>query len=118
MLLSLLKVIELHTTLNEKILAILNSLYHAGGQLPPTNLAVLQDSFDSVQVSWTAPPGRRYYVTADPGGISVETRASPLLGLLLQQPGVYDIRVATSQHLPGGTAGPVEVTVRGDNYAV
>ena len=81
----------------------------------PTSLMAIQNGLDTVRVSWTAPPGGgRYRVTAVPGGMSVDSPASPLQALLLQ-PDVYGIRVETlSQHLPGGTVGPVEVTVRGE----
>ena len=74
----------------------------------------MQNGFETVRVSWIAPPGGgRYRVTADPGDTSVDTSASPQT--LFLQPGVYGIRVETlSQHLPGGTVGPVEVTVRGE----
>ncbi len=79
----------------------------------PTNLMAMQNGFASVLVSWTAPPGGgTYRVTADPGGVSMDT---PLLSLTITlQPGVHNIMVTTiSQHY-GGTAGPVEVTVRGE----
>ena len=74
----------------------------------------IQDGLETVRVSWTAPPGGgRYRVTADPGGISIETLVSPRI--LSLQPGVYDIQVETlSQHLPGGTVGPISVSVKGE----
>ncbi len=80
----------------------------------PTNLMAMQNGMDSVLVSWTAAPGGgTYRVTADPGGVSVDI---PLLShTITLQPGVYNLMVMTiSQHYPGGTAGPVEVTVRGE----
>ncbi len=81
---------------------------------PPTNLMAMQNGMDRVGVSWTAAPGGgRYRVTVDPGGVSMDTQ---LLSLTITlQPGVHNIMVTTiSQHYPGGTAGPVEVTVIGE----
>ncbi len=74
----------------------------------------MQNDFATVRVSWTAPPGGRYRVIADPGDVSVNTSSSPL-AITIQQPGVYNISVMSfSQHYPGETVGPVEVTVRGE----
>ncbi len=83
------------------------------GAPQPTNLMAIQNGLNTVHVSWTAPSGGRYLVTADPGGVSEDTL---LLSLTITlQTGVHNIMVTTiSQHYPGGTAGPVEVTVRGE----
>ncbi len=84
--------------------------WYVGAQ-PPTNVMAEQISlYGGVRVTWTAPPGR-YLVTADPGGVSVDN-SFPSQIITIQQPGVYNISVMSfSQHY-GGTAGPVEVTVR------
>ncbi len=80
---------------------------------PPTDLMAFQNSISTVRVSWTAPFGR-YRVTADPGSVSVDTFSFSSRAITIQQPGVYNISVITlSQHYPGETVGPVEVTVRG-----
>ncbi len=85
----------------------------AGPPQLPTNLTAVQTGLNTVLVSWTAPPGGMYRVTADPGGVSVENSVSPQT-ITVQTHGVNNITVMTfSQHYPGGTLGPVEVTVRG-----
>ncbi len=80
-----------------------------------TNLTAMQNGVNSVLVSWTAAPGGgTYRVTAYPGGVSMDTPLSSLTRTL--QPGVHNIMVMThsTQHYQsGGTAGPLEVTVRG-----
>ncbi len=82
-----------------------------GAQLP-TNLMAIQNTLDTVLVSWTAPPSGRYRVTADPGGVSEDNSESPQT--ITIQPGAYSITVMSlSQHYQE-TAGPVEVTVRGE----
>ena len=87
------------------------------GEEPPTNLAASQTGFGTVLVSWDAPPtgGERYRVTADPGGVIVDSSVSPR-NISIPQPGVYSIQVMTLSHqcLPG-TAGPVNITIRGEN---
>ncbi len=51
---------------------LLNFFNSVGG--PPTNLMAVQTGIDSVGVSWTAAPGGGMYrVTADSGGVSVDT---------------------------------------------
>ncbi len=76
---------------------------------------VMQNGFNIVQVSWTALPGGRYRVIADPVGVSVDNSTSPQTITLLQ-PGVYNISVISFPQHYGETAtvGPVEVTVRGE----
>ncbi len=87
-------------------------VWKIGGNFP-TNLMAVQTGFDRVNVSWTAPPVGTYHVTAHPGGFNVTTSLLSQT-ITLQQPGVYSISVMSlSQHYPGGTTGPVEVTVRG-----
>ena len=73
-----------------------------------------QVGFNDVYVSWstTAIPSQGYRITAEPGGVSITARFPTQI--TLQQPGVYNIRVMSqSLHYPGGTAGPVELTLRG-----
>ncbi len=72
----------------------------------------VQNGFEIVQVSWTAPPRGRYRVIADPGGVSADSSVSPQ-GIILPQLGVYNITVRPiSQHYQVTAA--VEVTVRGE----
>ena len=78
-----------------------------------------QIGFGLVQVSWTAPPvppTMGYLITTHPGGVNVTVLSSP--HTISLQPGLYNIHVMSlSQNSPGGTAGPVEVTVNGENIA-
>ena len=82
----------------------------------PTNLMVAQVGPLSLSVSWTAPsspPSTGYRIVANPGGLSADT-ASTSYTITFPQPGVCSVSVTSlSQHFPGGTAGPVEVTIRG-----
>ena len=75
-----------------------------------------QVGLNRVQVSWTAPPippSGGYRITAEPGGVSVDTLSSPHV-ISVPEPGLYRISVMyISQHFPGGVAGPQEVSVRG-----
>ena len=84
------------------------------GEHSPTNISAIQSDLDIVLVSWTPSGGERYRLTADPGGVSIDTSLSPQ-AITIQPPGIYNISVMLiSQHYRG-TAGPVEVTVRGES---
>ena len=76
-----------------------------------------QIGFSCVQVSWTAPPApptMGYHITTHPGDVNVTAPSSPH-NISNLQPGLYNIHVMSlSQHYPGGTVGPVNVTVEGE----
>ena len=70
-----------------------------------------------MRVSWTppsAPPTVGYRISVNPGRVTVFVSDSTSHTLEVAEPGVYDVIVTSlSSHLPGGTVGPVQVTVGG-----
>ena len=68
-----------------------------------------------MRVSWTppsAPPTVGYRISVNPGRVTVFVSDSTSHTLEVAEPGVYDVIVTSlSSHLPGGTVGPVQVTV-------
>ena len=84
---------------------------------------VEQTTPTQVTVSWTAPPAppNRYQVqitvNSQPNRTEDTTATTFNIPVGNDQYGVYSIQVTSdSAHLPGGTAGPMEITVEGEGY--
>ncbi len=77
---------------------------------------VRQSTVDSVQVSWTPPSPPpdppMYFVMIFPGSINVSASFSP--HTIRLPPGEYNITVASRGENINEAAGPVQVTVRGE----
>ena len=83
----------------------------------PTDVVAEQDGPDTVAVSWTAPPAppTNYRLMISGARTAATTVSGTTRSIGTEsQFGVYSIRVmSNSQHLPGQTSDPVQVTVRG-----
>ena len=87
------------------------------GAALPVNLTAEQiDEFGLVEISWTAPncSTTRYRITSNPSNTTQEVSTTSVTISL--QKGVHNISV-TSLFVRslGQTAGPIEITIRGEN---
>ena len=84
----------------------------------PTNLNVSQNGIGTVLVSWTPPsppPNMGYQITINSADFSDGISVTSSSLTIMQQPGVYDIRMrALSQHYPSEIM-TEEVTVKGNS---
>ena len=89
-------------------------MYCAGGDI--TNLTAEQTGLNTVQVTWTAPPGPPaggYQITVDEASIDVAGQESPYT-FTPSELGVHTVQVIpSSQHFPGQTVS-VMVAVEGE----
>ena len=88
------------------------------GGAAPTDVTAVQDGLDTVLVSWTAPPAppaNGYWILVS-GARNVSTNVQSTTCTIKTESnlGVFIIQVASlSNHFPGPTSAPVEVTVTG-----
>ena len=70
-----------------------------------------------MNISWTpppAPPTDGYRISVNPGGLTVLVSSSTWHILEVTELDAYNVSVMSlSSHFPGGTAGPVQVAIRG-----